>query len=138
MNFVLLTGNLATDVEIKETASGKTMATFSLAVTKQYNVSTGENVADFFDVILWEKQADYAYKYLSKGKKIALTGKLETNTYTDKDGVKRKVFKVVGEKIDTFFGIKKSEETVNSYVSTHSNKNSKPDLEPITINDLPF
>ncbi len=92
-NSVQLIGNLGMDPEVKEVSNGNKMARFSLATSDSYKNQKGEKVTEtqWHNLIIWGKQAEIAGKYLKKGKQIAVEGKLETNSYDDKEG-NRKFF----------------------------------------------
>ncbi len=92
-NSVQLIGNLGMDPEVKQVSNGNKMARFSLATTDTYKNQKGEKVEDtqWHNLVIWGKLADVAEKYLKKGKQIAVEGRLETNSYDDKDG-NRKFF----------------------------------------------
>lgn len=96
MNSVILTGRIAHDLVRRQTASGKTCCSFSIAV----KIPGGEDKADFFDISTWEQQAEFVLNYLGKGRKIIVEGYLHTRTYDDKDGNKRKVTEVVAKHIE--------------------------------------
>lgn len=84
MNNVTLIGRLTADPVIRATTTGKTTASFTLAVDRR--VKKDEQNADFIRCICWEKKAEFADKYLHKGTKIALSGRIQTGSYKDKDG----------------------------------------------------
>jgi len=90
-NKVQLIGNLGNAPEIKNTESGKKLARFSLATNEIYRNNKGEKVKEttWHNLIAWGKLADLAEKYLSKGKEVAIEGKLISNNYTDKQGNKK-------------------------------------------------
>jgi single-strand DNA-binding protein len=92
-NSVQLIGNLGMDPEVKQVSNGNKMARFSLATTETYNNQKGEKVTDtqWHNLIIWGGLANVAEKYLKKGNQVAVEGRLETNTYDDKDG-NRKFF----------------------------------------------
>ncbi|HPE33606.1 MAG TPA: single-stranded DNA-binding protein [Bacteroidales bacterium] len=92
-NSVQLIGKLGMDPEVKQIANGNKMARFSLATTETYKNQKGEKVTEtqWHNVIIWGGLAEVAEKYLKKGKQVAVEGRLETNTYDDKDG-NRKFF----------------------------------------------
>jgi len=92
-NSVQLIGKLGMDPEVKQIANGNKMARFSLATTETYKNQKGEKVTEtqWHNVIIWGWLAEVAEKYLKKGKQVAVEGRLETNTYDDKDG-NRKFF----------------------------------------------
>lgn len=92
-NSVQLIGNLGMDPEVKEVSNGNKMARFSLATSESYRNQKGEKITEtqWHNIIIWGKLAEVAEKYLKKGKQIAVEGKLETNSYDDKEG-NRKFF----------------------------------------------
>jgi len=87
-NSVQLIGNLGMDPEVKQVSNGNKMARFSLATSDTYTNQKGEKVTEtqWHNLIIWGGLAEVAEKYLKKGKQIAVEGRLETNTYDDKDG----------------------------------------------------
>lgn len=88
-------GNLSRDVEKRETASGKSVANFSIAINK-----FGGEDADFFNVVVWGNQADNCAKYLKKGSKVAIVGSLQNRSYEDRDGIKRTVTEIVANEVE--------------------------------------
>jgi single-strand DNA-binding protein len=103
-NSVRLTGFLGNAPEIKLTETKKKVAKLNLATNSYRKNSEGERVTEttWHQIVLWEKQAELAEKYLDKGSKIAIEGRLSNRFYTDKDGVKRYVTEVVVNEIDFF------------------------------------
>lgn len=97
INSVVLMGRLTSDPELRTTQSGKSVASFSLAVDRDFQQS-GEKQADFISVVAWGKTAEFIDKYFRKGRMIAVVGRIQTRTYTDKDGNNRKVVEVVADK----------------------------------------
>ncbi len=87
-NSVHLIGNLGMDPEVKQVSNGNKMARFSLATSETYKNQKGEKVTEtqWHNLVIWGSLADVAEKYLKKGKQIAVEGKLEHNSYDDKDG----------------------------------------------------
>ena len=96
-NKVQLIGNLGQLPEIRTTENGKKLARFSIATNDTYRNANGEKVSEtsWHNVIAWGKLADIAEKYLTKGREVAVVGKLVHRNYTDKNGVKRNVTEVV-------------------------------------------
>ncbi len=96
-NKVQLIGNLGNDPEIINLESGKTLAKFSIATNESYKNAEGEKVTDtqWHNVVAWGKTATIIEKYLTKGKEVAIEGKLTTRSYDDKDGNKRYATEVV-------------------------------------------
>lgn len=95
MNSVVLTGNLATDVEVKDVGDDKQVANFVLAVDRG-----GSEEADFFRVSAWNKQAELCGRYLSKGRRIGVDGRLRSSSWEDGDGNKRSSVDVVAHHIE--------------------------------------
>lgn len=98
LNSCVLMGRLTADPELRTTQSGKRVASFSLAVDRDFQQS-GEKQADFISVVAWGKTAEFIDKYFCKGRMIAIVGCIQTHTYTDKDGNKRKATEVVADKV---------------------------------------
>ena len=94
MNRVVLIGRITRDPETKTTPSGTKVAEFSIAVDKRGK----DEGANFFRVKAWGNQAEYVGNYLSKGRLVAIDGRLEQRTY-EKDGQKREVIEVVAESV---------------------------------------
>ena len=96
-NKVQLIGNLGNDPEIINLESGKLIAKFSIATNESYKNATGEKVVDtqWHNIVAFGKVAEIIEKYITKGKEVAVEGKLTTRTWEDKDGMKRYTTEVV-------------------------------------------
>lgn len=94
MNNVMLIGNLATDVEVKEVGEDRRVASFTLAVDRP-----GSEQADFVRVAAWNKQADACNRFLAKGKRVAVDGRLRSRSW-DEDGKKRSAIEVVAASVE--------------------------------------
>lgn len=92
-NSVKLIGNLGMDPEVKQVSNGNKMARFSIATSETYKNQKGEKVTDtqWHNLVIWGGLAEVAEKYLKRGNQVAVEGRLETNSYDDKDG-NRKFF----------------------------------------------
>lgn len=99
MNKVILIGNLVRDVELSTTPSGVSVAKFTLAVNRNFQNSAGEREADYPNIIAWRDLADRCAQYLSKGKKAAVVGMLQTRSY-EVEGQKRYVTEVVASEVE--------------------------------------
>ena len=93
MNVVTLIGNLATEVELREVAGGKQRASFLLAVNR-----TTQDGADFIWVVAWDKQAETCAEHLSKGRRVALDGRLRSRRW-EEDGKPRNAVEVVANRV---------------------------------------
>jgi single-strand DNA-binding protein len=100
-NSVQLIGNLGADPEVKKFDNGKILARLKVATNESYYNLKGEKVQDtqWHNVTVWGKTAEIAEKYLNKGQEIALEGKLTTNTWEDKEGVKRYSTEIVASEL---------------------------------------
>jgi len=96
-NKVQLIGNLGQDPEIKTLSDGKKVATFSMATSENYRNAAGEKVQEtqWHRVVAWGRLAELSEKYLKKGRKVAIEGKLTHRDYEDKEGIRRYVTEVV-------------------------------------------
>lgn len=90
MNKVILMGRLARDPDVRYSQSDQPMCTarYTLAVDRPVRREGGENTADFISCVAFGKSGEFAEKYLRKGMKIAITGRIQTGSYTNKDGAK--------------------------------------------------
>lgn len=95
MNRVVLIGRLSKDVDVRYTNSQKVVATFSLAVNREFKNANGEYEADFFNVVMWGKPAELAGNTLKKGSKIAINGRIQNRSYDAKDGTKRYITEII-------------------------------------------
>ena len=96
VNKVILVGNLGRDAELRYTPGGAAIAKFSLATTEKWTDKSGspQERTEWHNVDLWGKQAETLNEYLRKGKQVYVEGRLQTDEYTDKEGVKRKSTRV--------------------------------------------
>lgn len=94
LNRVILMGRITHDLELKQTPSGVSVLTFSVAVERSYSKQGEERQTDFINCVAWRQQAEFISKYFGKGRMIALEGNLRTRSYDDKNGVKHNVVEV--------------------------------------------
>ena len=100
MNKVILIGNLAADPESRTTQSGVAQCTLRLAVQRRFANQQGVREADFFTVVCWRQTAEFCSRYLSKGRKIAVEGSLQTRSYDAQDGSKRYVTEIIADNVE--------------------------------------
>jgi single-strand DNA-binding protein len=110
INEVVEMGRLTADPELKQTQSGNSVANFTLAVDRSYCKAGSERQTDFIDCTAWRGTGEFIAKYFKKGQMIAITGSIQTGTYTGKDGNKRKSFSVNVNQA-SFCGSKKEQGT---------------------------
>ncbi len=142
LNCVTLMGRLVADPELRTTSTGKSVATFCIAVERSFAKAGEQRQADFINIVAWENSANFVCRYFSKGSMIAVQGQIQTRQYEDKTGAKRTAFEVVAREI-SFCGSKAETGTVApaaAPAAAPAYQNASPsDFEEITDDeDLPF
>ena len=107
LNIIVLQGRLVRDPEMRTTQSGVAVASFTLAVDRDFSGSGAEKQTDFIDCTAWRHTAEFVSKYFSKGRMAVVSGRLQIDNYTDNDGNKRRSAKVVADNI--YFGDSKKD-----------------------------
>lgn len=100
LNVVALQGRLAADPQLRQTNSGKNVASFRIACDRGRKDANGQSVTDWIDCVAWERSADFVCKYFQKGSLIAVDGRLQTRQYTDKNGNNRTATEVLVQNIN--------------------------------------
>ena len=88
MNKVFLIGRLVRDPELRYTSSNIPVATFSLAVNRNFTGQNGERETDFINIVVWRKQAENCKNYINQGSQVAIDGRIQTRNYEDQNGQK--------------------------------------------------
>lgn len=130
MNKSFLIGNLVKDPELKTTPNGVSVCTFTVAVQRAF--SKEDKQADFIPVVTWRGLADNCGKYLAKGRPVAVSGSIQTRSYTNSNGEKRYTTEIVADDVQ-FLG--KGEKSENSGSFEPADVNN---FEPINDEELPF
>ena len=125
MNKVFLIGRLTRDPELRYTGNNTAVASFALAVQRNFANQQGEREADFFNITVWRKQAENVKNYLTQGSQVAIEGRLQTRSYDDANGQKRYVTEVVADKVE-FIGSRNSSGNSNNMNSSASNAGPTP------------
>lgn len=103
LNKVFIMGRLTRDPELRCTQTGTPVASFSLAVDRDFkDKSTGERTTDFIDVVAWRQTGEFVSRYFTKGRMAVVEGRLQIRDWTDKDGNKRRTAEVVADQV--YFG----------------------------------
>ena len=123
MNRVLLIGRLTTKPELRYTASNLPFSRFSVAVNRTFSNRDGERETDFINIVVWRKQAENVCNYLDKGSLVSVEGRLQQNSYEDRDGNRRYKLDVVADNIQ--------------FLNTKS-KDTKPVVEEKKKEEDPF
>ena len=146
-NKVILRGNLTRDVEVRTTASGQSVANFSLAISRSWRGQDGQqqDQTSFINCVAWGKVGDIIAQYVHKGSPLLVSGRLDQRSYQDKDGNKRSAVEVVVEDFN-FVGSGRSDNSSPSAPSSNQSTNSKSqdvviediDDKPIDLSEIPF
>lgn len=101
MNRICIVGRLTRDPEMRVTTTGKSYATFSVAVNKKFKPQDpNERDADFFNVKVWDKTAEYVTNYLAKGRLVSVDGRIESRRYTDQQGVQKEIWEIAADNVN--------------------------------------
>jgi len=107
VNKVILIGNLGKDPDLRYTPGGQAVASFSLATSEKWRDKEGimQDKTEWHNIVLWGRQAELAKEYLAKGRQVYIEGRIQTRSWDDKDGNKRYITEVVGQRMQ-FLGAK--------------------------------
>ena len=136
MNKVFLIGRLTADPELRYTSSNLPVASFSLAVNRNFTSQSGEREADFINIVVWNKQAENCKNYLNKGSQVAIGGRIQVSKYQDQSGQNRYRTEVVANNVQ-FLDTKASREQrmENSGVNPYNLGETKE--KEVNLNDIP-
>lgn len=107
LNVVAIMGRLARDPELRQTTTGKNVASFRIACDRGRRDANGQSQADWLDVVAWDRTAEFVCKYFQKGSLIAIDGRLQSRSYQDKNGQNRTAVEIVAQNAN-FCGSKES------------------------------
>lgn len=140
LNHITIMGRLTKDPELRRTGSGIPVASFTLAVDRDFSdKQSGEKETDFIEVVAWRNTAEFVSKYFTKGRMAVVSGRLQVRKWKNKEGENRYTTEVVAENV--YFGDSKKEASGgNSYGQQSSDNAPIPDFAPIDDDDseLPF
>ena len=102
LNHIVLMGRLTRDPELRRTGSGVAVASFTLAVDRDFAAQGAEKETDFVDIVAWRNTAEFVSRYFTKGRMAVVTGRLQIRNWTDKEGNKRRSAEVVADNV--YFG----------------------------------
>ena len=117
LNHITLMGRLTRDPELRRTASGVAVASFTIAVDRDFGKNeNGEKETDFIDCVAWRQTGEFVSKYFTKGRMAVVSGRLQIRPWTDKDGNKRRTAEVVADNV--YFGDSRREgDNVGGYAA---------------------
>lgn len=128
MNRVMLIGRLTAKPELRYTGSNIPYARFSVAINRTFSNSQGQRETDFINVIIWRKQAENVCNFLDKGSLVSIEGRLQSNSYDDKDGNKRYSLDVVADNV----------QFLESKSQAQSRQSSNSSVTPYDYQDVPM
>ena len=103
LNRIVLMGRLTRDPELRHTQSGTAVASFTLAVDRDFkSKDSGERETDFIDIVAWRQTGEFVSKYFTKGRMAVVEGRLQVRGWTDKDGNKRRTWEIIADGV--YFG----------------------------------
>ena len=144
VNKVILIGNLGKDPEIRHLENGVAVANFSIATSENYkDRKTGEKVSqtEWHNIVAWRGLAEIAEKYLKKGAKVYIEGKLKTRTWQDKEGNNRYSTEVITDNLTMLGSAAESMASSNQVITVENESKPSPEKEfssPDENDDLPF
>jgi len=140
MNSLILIGRLTRDPELRSTQSGKKVTYINVAVSRPFKNANGDYDTDFINVTLYQFQAENASVYCHKGDLVAIKGRIQTGSYTDKEGNKKYTMDIIADRI-TFLNSKSKEHNVENDIETTKQEDpyaSMGDEVRLDDSDLPF
>ena len=130
LNHITIMGRLTRDPELRRTGSGTPVASFTLAVDRDYVQDGQERETDFIDCVAWRQTGEFVSKYFNKGRMAVVSGRLQIRSWTDKDGNKRRNAEVVADNV--YFGDSKPEAAGNGSRGASSYNNGQSGQAPAT------
>lgn len=127
LNHIVIMGRLTRDPELRQTGSGIAVASFSVAVERDFSGKDQEKETDFIDVVAWRQTGEFVNKYFTKGSMIVVSGRLQIRSWTDKEGGKRRTAEVVADHV--YFGESKhsaADSNVGTYGGSYGGQSSAP------------
>lgn len=120
LNKIIIMGRLTRDPELRRTGNGLAVASFSVAVDRDWpSKDAGEKETDFINCVAWRQKGEFVSKYFEKGSMIVVSGRLQIRSWTDDSGNKRTTAEIVAE--DVYFGESKKKESTTTNTSTYDN-----------------
>lgn len=101
LNVIAIMGRLSRDPELRQTTTGKNVASFTIACSRGRKDANGKDLVDWIPVVAWEHTAEFVCKYFEKGSLIAIDGRLQSRTYKDRDGNNRTAIEIVANNVNS-------------------------------------
>ena len=137
LNQIIIMGRLTRDPELRRTGSGHAVASFTLAVDRDYSSKDGnEKEVDFIDCIAWRNTGEFVAKHFTKGRMAVVSGRLQIRNWTDKDGGKRRTAEIIADNV--YFGDSKRDSDPAPETSNSGDINAMTERFLMCDADLPF
>lgn len=146
LNVTALVGRLTADPELRHTPNDIPVTSFTIAVPRSYTRAGEERQSDFIDIVAWRSTAEFVCKYFKKGQLIAVEGAIQTRSYEDKEGNRRKAFEIVANNVhfteskkgSSYSGTEEHKNILEEDPAAYENGNSDDFQEIQSDDDLPF
>jgi single stranded DNA-binding protein (ssb) len=139
LNRVVLVGRLTKDPDLRQTTTGVSVATFTIAVKRMFANQTGEHEVDFIQVIVWRKAAENVARYVGKGSLVGIDGRMQTRSYDASDGSKRYVTEVIADSVQFLESKNNGQQTTAGQRTKTNDMNfASSGVVDISDEDLPF
>ncbi len=127
INRVVITGRLVRDPELRTTATGKQVVSFSVAVDKRFKPADSDKTANFFRVTAWEKTAEYVGNYAQKGRLVGVEGRLDQRRYTNKEGIEVEAIEIIADNVALLDRPRDDSGSTGETYAAVASANSEPD-----------
>lgn len=140
LNRIILIGRLVRDPELRYTPSGTAVAGFTIAVDRPYIARQGERQTDFIDIVVWQKQAEICHRNLTKGRLVAVEGRLQVRSYEDNQGIRRKAAEVVADTVRFLDRPREGEKVSEGATPNQEGESLEPfgQIVDFSEDDIPF
>ena len=140
MNRAFLVGNLTRDPELRKTQNDVSVCTFTIACNRRFTNANGQREADFLNIVVWRSQADNCYRYLKKGRRVAVSGSIQTRSYEGQDGNRRYVTEIVADEVEFLSTANSGNRDNNDDFDSFGPRNDtvNGDMQSVDDDDLPF
>lgn len=141
LNRIVIMGRLTKDPDLRRTQSGTAVASFTLAVDRDFTNQDGSRDTDFIDCVAWKGTGEFVSRYFTKGRMAVVTGRLQLRDWTDREGNKRRNAEVVADSV--YFGDSKKDPEAEYAAAEKAGKSYQPAAAPVSVEadedgDLPF
>lgn len=142
LNRIVIMGRLTKDPDLRRTQSGTAVASFTLAVDRDFTNQDGSRDTDFIDCVAWKGTGEFVSRYFTKGRMAVVTGRLQLRDWTDREGNKRRSAEVVADSV--YFGDSKKDPEAEYAAAEKAGKSYQPAAAPVSVEvddldgELPF